>query len=315
MKDKTHIHFLLQKGTIISTIVISFILFFGLWISYQLLQSYNIIVEHHIYVKELNYRIRLLILFMFFSTGIVFVFLVINQLRKRNYILQEKLNSIKTEDEYAEELSLAAAGLAHETKNPLGIIRGLAQQISKNKDISEDVKMKSIEIMNEADITVSRLGDFINYAKIRTPNLIHINILDLTTRITGLFLQDFEDAGVKLNLDVQSSNILADEDMLSQILVNLLMNSLKFTEAGGEVSIKLEKVRKNKVTLSVIDSGEGMSNDMLQKVFKPYLGKSKTGYGIGLAIVKRIIDLSGWKIDVKSQEGTGTQFIISEIDV
>ncbi len=315
MKDKTDIHFLLQKGTIISTIVISFILFFGLWISYQLLQSYNIIVEHHIYVKELNYRIRLLILFMFFSTGIVFVFLVINQLRKRNYILQEKLNSIKTEDEYAEELSLAAAGLAHETKNPLGIIRGLAQQISKNKDISEDVKMKSIEIMNEADITVSRLGDFINYAKIRTPNLIHINILDLTTRITGLFLQDFEDAGVKLNLDVQSSNILADEDMLSQILVNLLMNSLKFTEAGGEVSIKFEKVRKNKVTLSVIDSGEGMSSDMLQKVFKPYLGKSKTGYGIGLAIVKRIIDLSGWKIDVKSEEGTGTQFIISEIDV
>jgi len=208
----------------------------------------------------------------------------------RNQELKERLHSAMSRKTEMDEIGLAAAGLAHETKNPLGVIRGLAQNISADSDNPDDARGKAREIMEETDDTTARLGDFLSYAKIRSPNPERLNAKAHIERIAGLMRDDFSDVGVSLETDVEPLAIEADPDMLSQILVNLLTNCLKFTEKGDKVAIKLTSDKKGRATLSVSDTGAGIPPDILPKVFKPYVTRSAGGCGIGLAIVKRIAD-------------------------
>ena len=98
--------------------------------------------------------------------------------------------------------------------------------------------------MEETDVTTARLGDFLSYAKIRSPNPERLNAKAHIERIAGLMRDDFSDVGVSLETDVEPLAIEADPDMLSQILVNLLTNCLKFTEKGDKVAIKLTSDKK-----------------------------------------------------------------------
>ena len=233
----------------------------------------------------------------------------------RNRELKERLDAAMSRKSEIDEIGLAAAGLAHETKNPLGVIRGLAQNIADDPSIPDSARGKAREIMEETDVTTARLGDFLSYAKIRSPNPERLNAKAHIERIAGLMRDDFSDVGVSLETDVEPLAIEADPDMLSQILVNLLTNCLKFTEKGDKVAIKLTSDKKGRATLSVSDTGAGIPPDILPKVFKPYVTRSAGGCGIGLAIVKRIADQAGWNVKVSSSEGRGTDVSISNINV
>ncbi len=267
----------------------------------------------HIY--NVKYMTRFLGLLLVFGIGIIIAFVIIEKLLNRNLLLKSQFNEIKKNNKYAEELSLAAAGLAHETKNPLGIVRGLAQQITNDTIDIKKTKSKAYDIMEQVDITTARLGDFMSYAKIRQPNLISVNPNKIITKITGLLLSDFDTANVDLTVQVDNVKILADEEMFSQILLNLISNSLNFTKRGGSVIVKLEENWKNRASLSIIDTGLGITTHVVSDIFKPYVSKSLGGHGIGLAIVKRIIDLSNWDVKVKSEINVGTEIKISNIVV
>jgi signal transduction histidine kinase len=229
--------------------------------------------------------------------------------------LNNRLISERQRSVYAEELSLAAAGLAHETKNPLGIIRGLAQSIADDSTNSEKTRNMAREIMEETDVTTARLGDFLSYAKFRSPELDELDAVEYIGRIADLLRDDMKNAGVALLTDIDDVKIFADKDMLSQILVNLLTNSLRYCRSGGVVKIELKKKRGSTAELSVSDDGEGIPEDILPNIFKPYFTNSASGYGIGLAIVKRIVEQSGWTIKVNSKLGKGTTVIISNIRI
>jgi signal transduction histidine kinase len=130
-----------------------------------------------------------------------------------------------------------------------------------------------------------------------------------------LIRDDMKNAGVVLLTEVDQVKILADKDMLSQILVNLLTNSLRYCHEGGVVKVELKKKRGHVAELLVSDDGEGIPEDILPNIFKPYFTNSASGYGIGLAIVKRIVEQSGWMIKVNSKVGKGTTVIIYNIQV
>jgi signal transduction histidine kinase len=104
--------------------------------------------------------------------------------------------------------------------------------------------------------------------------------------------------------------------MLSQVVLNLLNNSQRFTEPGGRVTVGLRPdFRSGKAMLVVEDTGAGIPGEFLPYVFKPYMKKSRAGYGLGLAIVKRIVERCGWEIGIRSEEGRGTEITISGIDI
>ncbi len=231
----------------------------------------------------------------------------------RNRGLRERLKTAHDRRDRIEELSLAAAGLAHETKNPLGIIRGMAQQIAGGEGNPPDARRMAREIMEEADITTARLGDFLSYAKTREPSPVELDARNYVGRIEAMMSDDFRTRKVAFVSEVDDLTILADPDMLSQVLLNLLTNSLSFTESGGTVTVTLRAKGRDRAELRVADDGKGIPAALLPKVFKPYVSKRPDGCGIGLAIVKRIVEQSGWEIAVESEVGKGTRFAITRI--
>ena len=225
----------------------------------------------------------------------------------------KRCEEAKSRREEVDELGLAAIGLAHETKNPLGVIRGLAQNIADDDSNSGKTREKARNIMEETDVTTARLGDFLSYAKFRSPLPEPIDAHAHLERIASLVRDDFANAGVALNTNIARIVIETDQDMLSQVVMNLLTNSLKFTKPGGSVSLSLELGEGESAVIKVSDTGAGIPVDVLPEVFKPYVTKRTGGYGIGLAIVKRIADQAGWSIEMESKEGEGTTVTLGHV--
>lgn len=230
----------------------------------------------------------------------------------RRRVLAGELAAERIRSAHLEELGLAAAGLAHETKNPLGIIMGMAQQIEARHDIPAESRAMLGHIMDEVDKASSRLGNFMNFARQRKPSLTPVRIDRLCREVTRILGPDFEAAGVDLLAQVTEATIAADEAMLRQVLVNLLLNSLHASPAGSTARLVLTR-RARRFDLSVEDQGRGIPPELLPDIFKPYVSGSATGHGLGLAIVKRVVEAHWWKISARSEPGKGTVMTITGI--
>jgi signal transduction histidine kinase len=212
------------------------------------------------------------------------------------------------------EMSLAAAGLAHETKNPLGLILGLAQRLASNPDVNPGGRATAEQIMDAADRATARLSDFINFAHLPTPNIGDVSAPEVLGRVVAALRPDFDEAGVRLVLTSDDLRIRCDAGMLEQVLVNLLLNSLQASRAGTTTTVRLEYGGAS-ATLSVTDQGRGIAPALLPDIFKPYTTGHPGGHGLGLAIVKRIVEQHGWSIAVRSEVDGGATFALSGIHV
>ena len=155
----------------------------------------------------------------------------------RSRLLAGQLEAERARRAHLEELGLAAAGLAHETKNPLGIILGLAQQISDNPEEPEQSRVMLEHIMDQVDKAQARLGNFMTFARQRKVNAISLDAREVCAKVAEILRPDFDAVGVKLEMTCPSLRILADEEMLRQVLVNLLLNSLHASSAGSKVTV------------------------------------------------------------------------------
>ncbi len=250
---------------------------------------------------------RIGIILFFLTAGVATWHMVI-----RNRVLAEQLKTERAHSAHLEELGLAAAGLAHETKNPLGIISGIAQQIISDPKIPEQSRGLLDAIIDEVDKSASRLGHFMTFARQRKTNAVHVELQQLCAGIAEILQSEFDAAKVMLKVSGPPMTVLADEDMLRQILVNLLLNSLQASSEGGGVEVNLTR-RGERATLEVADQGCGISPELLPNIFKPYVAGKPDGHGLGLAIVKRFVEDHGWTIDVETQPGRGTVIRISGI--
>lgn len=232
----------------------------------------------------------------------------------RRRLLAEQLAAERIRTAHLEELGLAAAGLAHETKNPLGIIMGMAQQIAARRDIPPESRIMLEHIMDEVDKTSSRLGNFMSFARPYAPHLQPTDVADLCAEVAGILKPDFDSHNIGLRLHIPPAIILADTGMLRQILVNLLLNSLYASEPGSLVEIFLHR-QGRRCQLVVQDQGCGIEPDLLPNIFKPYTTDSLSGHGLGLAIVRRMVESHGWRIQVASTPGQGTAMTISGMKI
>lgn len=249
------------------------------------------------------------------GAGVIIILFITWTISMRNRKLLLRLKETETKKAQAEELSLAAAGLAHETKNPLGVIRGLAQQIADNQKNPGSAREKAQEIMEQSDVTTARLGDFLSYARQRDPEPTLLVAREFLEHMKMLVADDFRNENVALSVESDDISILADKEMFSQILLNLLVNSLKSSTAGGEVKMIFRKTSRGSARLAVTDTGSGIPPEILPHIFKPYISRRAGGCGMGLAIVKRLAEQSGWTIELKSKPGFGTKIFINDIKI
>jgi signal transduction histidine kinase len=211
------------------------------------------------------------------------------------------------------EMNFAAAGLAHETKNPLNIIRGLAQIISKQTDASPQVRQKTSGIIDEADRVTAQLNEFINFSRPRQLRRTAVPLASAVAEVTRALGHDLEEKSIQLQIKEGLPVIEADEQQLRQALFNLLINAIQAGEPGGQIQIEAIRTHNSTAALEIRDNGPGVPSEHRCDVFKPYFTTNQKGTGLGLAVVQQVVLAHGWEIECLPNNPRGAIFRISHL--
>ena len=211
------------------------------------------------------------------------------------------------------EMNVAAAGLAHETRNPLNIIRGLAQMLSRDPAASEEVHKKSLEMAAEVDRVTAQLNEFINYSKPREVRRAPVSLNAVVADVVRALKTDVEDKSIALEVPTESLTIEADEPLLRQVLFNLLLNAVQAVPGGGAIRIEASRHGLQEACFEVRDNGPGVAPEHRKEVFRPYFTTHQKGTGLGLAVVKQIVLAHGWEIECLANEPQGALFRVSRL--
>ena len=260
------------------------------------------------YIKEKN---------AFISTGI--------DITKRKEIEEEKqkleeaiqLESIRNE---------FFGNISHEFKTPLNIILGIVQLIDKNIDsdnITKENLLRHVNIMRQNSyrllrlvnnlIDISRID--IGYYNLQSSNYNIVKVIEDITLSIAEYIKH-KKINLLFNTDFKEIMLACDVDKIERVMLNLLSNAIKYTDDGGSIQVSLNKVN-NDVIISVKDSGVGIPKDKLELIFDRFgqvnsiLSRRCEGSGIGLSIVKSIVEMHGGKIEVFSEVGKGTEFVFN----
>lgn len=231
----------------------------------------------------------------------------------RNAELQIRLLKAGEMNSNLAQLNLAAAGLAHETRNPLNLIRGLAQMVAIQAQDSPKLKEHASAIIEEADRVTVQLNQFIDYSKPRQAHLGPVELSRLAADVARTLVPDIEDKQVKLEAMPTPLTIEADEQLFRQALFNLLLNAVQAVEIGGRIEVRWELAGEGEAILEVRDDGPGVAEADRTEIFKPYVTKRPKGVGLGLAIVQQIVAAHRWEIVCLGNEPRGAVFRISHL--
>jgi signal transduction histidine kinase len=229
--------------------------------------------------------------------------------------LQLRLVRASELNTHLREMNLAAAGLAHETRNPLNIIRGLAQMISKQSGTAAEIQRKSREIIDEADKVAAQLNEFINYSRPREVRRSKIALNSAINEVVHTLTHDIEEKKLRVETGGEPIAIEADDQLLRQVLFNLVINAIQAVEMNGQIQISARRLSATEAALEIRDDGPGVPADRRQEIFKPYFTTNQKGTGLGLAVVQQIVLAHGWEIQCLANEPKGALFRITHLKV
>ncbi len=229
--------------------------------------------------------------------------------------LQIRLVRASEMNSHLKEMNLAAAGLAHETRNPLNIIRGLAQLISKQADTSDETQKRSMEIVNEADRVAAQLNEFINYSRPREVRLTTVHLNTVANEVVRALTYDIEEKQISLQITGDVLAIQADEQLLRQVMFNLLLNAVQALGERGQIEIHTTKTSSTEAMFEVCDNGPGVPAGERVEIFKPYFTTTQKGTGLGLAVVQQICLAHGWEIRCEANTPRGARFQIMGMSI
>jgi two-component system, NtrC family, sensor histidine kinase HydH len=204
-------------------------------------------------------------------------------------------------------LGKMAAGVAHEVRNPLSSIKGLAMILKERRNNEEaeesaDLLVKEVERLNRS---ISELLDYARPAKLQRGMAAPAEIVG---KAVSLVQADASSLGIKISTDVSADlpEVCVDVDKINQVMLNLLLNGVQAMPQGGNFTISAKADGAN-LLLSLCDTGEGIAMDHLPRVFDPYFTTKSNGTGLGLAISAKIVEEHGGSIHISSHEGEGTE--------
>ncbi|MDE3243131.1 MAG: HAMP domain-containing protein [Nitrospirota bacterium] len=232
--------------------------------------------------------------------------------------LEESLRTVKTQqEELIRREKLASVGqllaaLAHDLRNPLGVIRSSAQLVLEEQQ-AESVKQEVARyIIEEVDRLTHRINDFLRYARQKPPEPRPVLPRDLAD--AALRQWNAQGSHESIVLDTNFAEALGpvqvDPDQVKEALVNLLINAQEAMPQGGRLTVAARAVEQGQVEIEVADTGCGIAPAHLEHIFEPFFTTKEYGTGLGLTNVKRLIQDNGGFLEVRSQEGTGSRFLI-----
>ena len=212
-------------------------------------------------------------------------------------------------------LGTLSAGMAHEIKNPLAIMKGLAQALPENMNDKEYLKRLSDVVPRQLDRINGLVEDLIAFSRPKKMEKSEIDVNKVFLSAFRLVEADCKKRGIKADIDLDKNGlrIMADSELLTQAFLNLLLNAVQSMEGGGKLivnSLQFTEKGKRRVKIKISDTGRGINEDDLPKIFDPFFTTKEKGAGLGLAVTQRIIKEHGGAIEVKSSLNNGTTFSI-----
>ena len=206
---------------------------------------------------------------------------------------------------------------SHEFKTPIVSIKGFAEEL-KHDDLAPEQRQEYLDIIIHESSRLAQLAtNVLNLSRVEKQAILASRAkFDLTEQVRRcilLFESKWEQRGLKLTIELDEVTLEGDEELLSQVWLNLIDNAVKFTPEGGSVEIRLQQ-RQDDAVFLIRDDGYGISEEAQRHIFdKFYQGdpsRSVAGNGQGLSIAKRIVTLHEGTIRCKSEEGAGTEFTV-----
>ena len=227
--------------------------------------------------------------------------------------LQIRLVRAAELNSHLKEMNLAAAGLAHETRNPLNIIRGLAQMISRQTAAPAEIRDQSKTIVDQTDKVTAQLTEFIDYSRPREVRRTNINLTAAINEVIRTVSFDLGEKKLQVETGGDPLLIQADEQLLRQVLFNLLFNAIQAADNGGQIQFISQRTSATEGALEIRDDGPGVAPANRQEIFKPYFTTHQKGTGLGLAVVQQIVLAHGWEIECLGNEPRGAIFRITHL--
>jgi len=210
-------------------------------------------------------------------------------------------------------LGVLSSGVAHEINNPLGVILGYAGYL-EGKLSEDDPNYKYIhEIKRESKRCKKIVQDLLSYARTPRPTLVLTNLNELLTEIVEFSANhtDMRGVTIRTSFDRNLPPVLLDGDQLRQVAINLILNAGGAMPDGGELLVATTPGPDDTVRVIFRDTGSGIPQESLEKIFEPFYTTKARGTGLGLAITRQIIEMHHGSITIESEPGHGTTVTVT----
>lgn len=214
-----------------------------------------------------------------------------------------------------------AAGIAHEIRNPLSAIKGLARFFREiSPEGGEEARVAGI-MTQEVQRLDRVVGDLLELARPDKLNLTSISPVLLLERATNLVRADMDKLGIRYTQEIPSPcpEVMLDADRMTQVLLNLFLNAIQAMPGGGALTTRIRFQSRSGeeapgsgdiLLLDIEDTGEGIPKDKIQQIFSPYYTTKAQGTGLGLSLVQKIVEAHDGEIEVAGTAGKGTRFTL-----
>jgi signal transduction histidine kinase len=267
-------------------------------------------------IKIFGFQIRLIIS----STvvmGILLVVLIFVVKRGEAIIRRQAKEQLQLKEELnrAQRLSSIGemvAGVSHEIRNPLGIIRSSAGLLKKKMNTLEPNNSIPDIIVEESERLDTIITDFLNYARPREPVLTRCKveeILDKNLKYLATQLAENE-CHVEKQMNGYLPEIMADSELLYQAFLNILINAMQAMPNGGRIQIAMTSTYNN-ISITFHDQGNGIPGDLMEKIWDPFFTTKEKGTGLGLGIVKKLIESHGGTLHIKNRQDQGASVSVN----
>ena len=244
---------------------------------------------------------------------------------RREQALEDAMNMARSANQAK---STFLSNMSHDIRTPMNAIIGFTTLAVSNIDNREKVKDYLSKILSSSNHLLSLINDVLDMSRIESGKIQleeqEANLADILHDIKTIIGGQIHAKQLELYMDVMDvtdENVLCDKIRLNQVLLNLLSNAIKFTPVGGTVSVRVAQIPgapegKGQYEIRVKDTGIGMSKEFAEKIFEPFERERTStvskiqGTGLGMAITKNIIDMMGGTIEVHTEQGKGTEFVI-----
>ncbi|MFQ5600201.1 MAG: PAS domain-containing sensor histidine kinase [Candidatus Krumholzibacteriia bacterium] len=200
-----------------------------------------------------------------------------------------------------------AAGISHEIRNPLGIIQATASRLKKRYDDPESPDEKFGFIADEVERLNGILTGYLSFARDEPPNLQPMDLVAVVQRTLRMIRPELEEPRVTLEVDLpESCMVRGDAQRFQQLAMNLVLNSVQAMPDGGHLRVQM-RPENSSVELVFSDTGPGIPRSVRDRVFEPFYTTKEKGSGLGLAVVRRIVEQHGGSITLGDSEGGGAR--------